>query len=682
MHFKNILVILFYFLVWNSFAQIEQPIRLADCNQNDLIEVENCFFTTITKAFNDSFIFPEKIDTTTYPEDFSVVFLATKNGTFQVLYVSPQNELIAKEVDRVFAAFPNFQPATYNKHPIDKQYVLPYPNTKKDPIVVTAEKIPLEKKQVSINKNIGVNNIFQSTLQIPLSHQNYNNLSRFEFANSTHTAVKPYSYERVSQFINLDSIQKNLTKDKKTWLGRKFWNENMLRVQGDNYWFHLDPVADLQIGKDDSEQDYTYNNTRAIRVEGGLGSKIAFSSSLFESQGRFADYFNSYAHEIKPAVDGYAVVPGRDISKEFKGDAFDYPLVTGYLSVKPMDMVDIQFGHDRNFIGDGYRSLFLSDVGSPYTFLKINTTFWKIKYTNTWTWLRDTNAFTDDNEPYKRKFMALHYLSWNATKKLNIGLFESVIWAKTEDRGFDVQYLNPVIFYRALEFSNGTKSGNAMLGLSLNYKFTNKIKFYSQFILDELTLSEFTKKDGWWANKYGVQVGAKYHDAFTVPNLLLQAEFNTVKPYTYSHNITEINYAHVNQPLAHLWGSNFHEFTFIANYQKERWFGNAKLTTGIKGFDYNSTSDSFSYGGDIYRANTERFGNFGISTGQGNKANILIGELKAGYLLNPATNLKIFGSVLVRDFETPVPDAVFENKMTTWFNLGFRTDINNWYFDF
>lgn len=681
MSFKTVLVAIFFISVSATWAQIEQPVRLTNCNQEDFQEVENCFSENITSLFKDNFQLPERLEKDGYSKDFSVVFLATKQGSFEVLYVSPPNTEISEEVGRVFATFPKFQPASYNKHPIDKQFILPYSFGKPNEKVVT-EKIPFPKKKIKKQKVQLDNSKFQSTIQIPLAHTNYYNLSNFEFGANTHTAVKPYTYAHVSQYVDFDSVQQLLIKDKTTWLGRKFWNENMLAIQGDNYWFHLDPIADLQIGKDDSDQDFTYNNTRAVQIEGGLGSKIGFSSTLFESQGRFADYFNDYARVIKPTRDGYAIVPGRDISKEFKGDAFDYPLVTGYLSVQPIDMVDVQFGHDRNFIGDGYRSLFLSDVGAPYTFLKINTTFWKIKYTNTWTWLRDANVFTDDNEPYKRKFMAMHYLSWNATKRLNIGLFESVIWAKTEDRGFDVQYLNPVIIYRALEFSNGTKSGNALLGLSLNYSFSNKLKLYSQFLLDELSISEFTKKDGWWANKYGVQVGAKYNDAFKIPNLLLQAEYNTVKPYTFSHKITEINYGHVNQPLAHLWGSNFHEFTFIANYAKKRWFGNAKLTTGIKGFDYNSELDTFSYGGDIYRDSNERIDNYGISTGQGNKANIMIGELKVGYLLNPATNLKIFGSAFVRDFNTPVPDAVFENKMTTWFNVGFRTDINNWYFDF
>ena len=79
MHFKNILVTLSCFFVWTSFAQIEQPIRLVDCNQNDLTEVENCFFTTITQAFNDSFKFPENIDNTSYPKDFSMVFINSVN---------------------------------------------------------------------------------------------------------------------------------------------------------------------------------------------------------------------------------------------------------------------------------------------------------------------------------------------------------------------------------------------------------------------------------------------------------------------------------------------------------------------------------------------------------------------------------------------------------------------------
>jgi hypothetical protein len=656
----------------NSFliyAQVEKPPVYKGCETDSTLTAKKCFIENVTTDFIKNY---QKDTTANTP--FSVLFTATKEGNFEVVYIKTDNPEIKQKVRAAFAKLPKFTPASFSQHPIDQQFILTYPITENNP------EIPLtngNKRDKSIN-----NPLYQSTLRVSFSHQNYRSLKAFDTNLNTHTAVKPYNFNIVSKEIDFDSIQEVLTIDKTTWLGRKFWNENMLDVQDGTYWFHLDPIADLQLGKDNSDNNYTYNNTRAIRVEGGLGKKIGFSSTLFESQGRFASYFNKYARAIKPSTDGYAVVPGRDISKGYKDNGFDYPLTTGYLSIQATDQINVQFGHDRNFIGEGYRSLFLSDVGAPYTFLKFNTQFWKIQYTNIWTWLRDVNTLPEENEPYKRKYMALHYLSWNATKKLNIGLFESVIWSKTEDRGFDVQYLNPVIFYRALEFSNGSKSGNAMLGLSLNYKLNDNIKCYSQFILDELTMSEFVKKDGYWANKYGIQLGVKYYDAFKIPNLYLQAEYNQVRPYTYSHSKPEINYGHVNQSLAHLWGSNFKELTLIANYQKNRWFGHAKLTTGIKGFDYNTDDDSYSYGGDIFKPYTDRNGNYGIEIGQGNKANIFIGELKAGYILNPATNLKLFGSFLTRDFQTPAPDSIFENKTTTWITIGFRTDINNWYFDF
>ena len=59
------------------------------------------------------------------------------------------------------------------------------------------------------------------------------------------------------------------------------------------------------------------------------------------------------------------------------------------------------------------------------------------------------------------KYMANHYLSWNVSKRLNIGLFESVVWNNANDRGFDINYLNPLILFRAIEFETGQDAGNA-----------------------------------------------------------------------------------------------------------------------------------------------------------------------------------------------------------------------------
>ena len=176
------------------------------------------------------------------------------------------------------------------------------------------------------------------------------------------------------------------------------------------------------------------------------------------------------------------IIPGRGIAKEFKSDGYDYPLAEGYVSYRASDMFTAQFGHGKNFIGDGYRSLFTSDAASPYPYLKLNTSFWKIKYTNTWMWLKDVRPEATVDGAFATKYMATHNLSWNVTKKLNLGFFESVLWADTNNRGFDINYLNPVIFYRAIEFSTGSRAGNALIGLSGKYKVNNNINAYGQLI--------------------------------------------------------------------------------------------------------------------------------------------------------------------------------------------------------
>ena len=61
---------------------------------------------------------------------------------------------------------------------------------------------------------------------------------------------------------------------------------------------------------------------------------------------------------------------GRGKAKSFKEGGFDYPVAEAYLSYTPNEFFNFQFGNGKNFIGDGYRSFFLSDVASPYPFLK------------------------------------------------------------------------------------------------------------------------------------------------------------------------------------------------------------------------------------------------------------------------------------------------------------------------
>jgi hypothetical protein len=468
-----------------------------------------------------------------------------------------------------------------------------------------------------------------------------------------------------------------------SWFGRKLFNEHLVAVQGKGYWFTIDPILDLQVGHDtEAEFNSTWNNTRGLLIQAGLGKKLTLSTSIYESQGRFAQYFNDYAESLKAFGPDPAIIPGRGIAKRFKTDSYDYPVAEAYLSYTPVNFLNIQFGHGKNFIGDGYRSLFQSDVASPYPFLKLNTNFWKIKYTSTWMWLRDVRPEVTVDGAFLPKYMANHYLSWNVSKRLNIGLFESVMWENTNGRGFDINYLNPIIFFRAIEFQTGQDAGNAILGLSSKYKWNNKLNLYGQFVVDEFSLSDITAGEQSWKNKLGFQLGVKYFNAFKLKNLMLQAEYNQVRPYTYSHNSIVLNYAHFNQPMAHLWGANFRELVLIGRYYYQRWFADAKFIIGQRGFDFNTEEDKFAYGGDIYTNENDRVGDTGIKIGQGNKTNSFMTEIQAGYLLNPETNLKLFTNIIYRDFNPQAITQNTRNSNTLWFSIGLRTDLFNWYNDF
>jgi hypothetical protein len=377
------------------------------------------------------------------------------------------------------------------------------------------------------------------------------------------------------------------------------------------------------------------------------------------------------------------VIPGIGIAKQFKTDAYDFALADANITYVADKFINLQLGYGRNFIGDGYRSLLFSDGASPYPFFKINTTFWKIKYTNTYLWLKDIRPEATIDGTYGTKYMANHYLSWNVTKRWNLSFFESVVWTNTNDRGFDFSFVNPIIFYRTVEFNSSSKTGNAMLGFTSKYKLSNQWAVYGQFLIDEFALNDVKASNQSWRNKFGYQAGVKYYNAFNIQNLFLQAEYNHVNPYVYAHSNPITNYGHSNQSLGHQWGGNAKEFLMIARYNKDRWFGDLKLTYGVRGLDLDNEEDSFNYGGNIYKNyNEDRPFDTGVKVGQGNKTTIMIIDFQAGYLINPSTNFKLFGSLIYRSFDPTKNTLTTFKQDTTWFSFGVRADLFNWYFDY
>ncbi len=688
-----------------GYAQtVQQFPTFPGCESLDTASRESCFYNKLQTFVFENF---KATDADAGKGTVIVLFEVTEEGTFVVQYVDAPKPELAEESRRVFALLPKVQPATYNGNPTYAKYTIRIDLPLQKPGEVVASNSSANTETISASerslRKVKSREVelaeygsikyktfdepqYSSHLNIPFSHNYYSHFDDEinQVGSNSHTASKPLTYSEVSRYYDFKEFGRNLKMSTTSWLDRKLWDENLVRIKGDDYWFTLDPILDLRVGKNSpGDVKYTYVNTRGLRVQGGITEQINFSTTIFESQGRFADYYNAYATSLAPSGGNPAIIPGIGIAKRFKEDAFDFPVAEAQLTFTPNRHFNLQFGYGRNFIGDGYRSLLQADGTSPYPFFKINTTFWKIKYTNTYMWMKDVRPEVTEERTYETKYMANHYLSWNVSKRFNLGFFESVVWANTNGRGFDASFVNPIIFYRAVEFASSSRSGNALLGLTGKYKVTNQVNVYGQFLLDEFSLSDVRAGNGSWKNKFGYQLGVKYFNAFGVDNLLLQAEYNHVRPYVYAHSDPLTNYAHNNQSLGHNWGGNFREVIAVARYHYRRWFGDMKLTYGQRGLDFDTAEDSFNYGGNIFKDYEEgRPFDTGVSVAQGNKTDIIIFDAQAGFLINPSTNLKIFANVIYRNFDPSQETLTAFKDSTTWFQIGLRSDLFNWYFDY
>jgi len=266
---------------------------------------------------------------------------------------------------------------------------------------------------------------------------------------------------------------------------------------------------------------------------------------------------------------------------------YSFQHISGNVIWRPSKIFNLQIGRDKHFWGDGYRSLFLSDVSSAMPYVKMTTTIWKLQYTSLFTMMQDWTNSNGSAKDFRTKFGTFHYISFNAAKWLNIGVFESIIWQGTDSyrmRGFDPDYLNPITFYRPVEYSLGSPD-NAMLGFAFKIRANANNQIYGQLLLDEFYLKEILARNGWWANKQGYQIGYKIFNLHKIKKLNAQIELNIVRPYTYSHGSPQQSYSNGGMPLGDPLGANFAEAIGILSYNWKQFSFSAKFIYAEYGLD-------------------------------------------------------------------------------------------------
>ncbi|HEU4718542.1 MAG TPA: hypothetical protein VFU15_11945 [Bacteroidia bacterium] len=467
------------------------------------------------------------------------------------------------------------------------------------------------------------------------------------YCNNTdgHSSVKPlldadlvprdkYTGDSLPAFRHSDHISERLA-----W--RKYYQRDKVFTADRKWAFLLRPVYDFEGGKDLKANRTLYNTTLGAVLDADYKQKIGVELRFAGGMSVLPNYLDSMAH-FSGTMPGWSdrAYPGGNAQYAFQH-------FSGNLIWRPSKVFNLQVGRDKHFWGDGYRSLFLSDLSAAYPYLQQQTTIWKLQYTSMFAWLQDWTNSNYAAKNFRSKFATFHYLSFNAAKWLNLGVFESVVWQGADEnryRAFDPNYLDPVVFFRPVEYSLGS-SDNALLGFAFKVRFNKNNILYSQLILDEFYLKEIKNwSAGWWANKQGVQIGYKCYNFCGVERFFMQAELNIVRPYTYTHGSPQQNYANGFLPLAHPLGANFSELVGILSYSVKGF----TVTGELVGARYGLDPAGKDYGQDIFisyidrtKIDGEHTADYGHKLWDGIATNMFYAEFKASYRFNTAFPLRV-----------------------------------------
>lgn len=515
----------------------------------------------------------------------------------------------------------------------------------------------MSAQQESESQNLFINSETQQCID-------YWNIKRpnLEF----HSSFKPYLSSTIKDFS--DTIVPFGHYPIKNFFLSKTFNEGP--TKRNQYQLQALPLIDLQSSYD------LLNNQLLLETSGGAYAKLNinndFSAVITAIGGKISlpDFLDTLVKT------NHHVLPGLGRGFKTGEGTYQYSNISGYVSYSPNGIFNFQLGNGKHFIGEGYRSLLLSDYSNNNPYFGINANIWRIQYNVWYSWLKDFSRYDGSQSSLQNKFGTFHYLSVNVLKELNISFFENVVWQGTDTnrtRTFDVNYLNPVVLYRPQEYSVGS-ADNSMMGLNISGKVFGCLKLYGQAVADEFYLKEIKARKGWWANKQGYQLGLKYINAFKVKGLSLQAEYNEVRPYTYSHGSVQQNYAHYGQALAHPFGANFKEIIGNVTYRHNRMmfmFQGLQATIGMDTLNSN-------LGQNIFLSYTSRPYDYGHKTTQGNKTNLLQSDLRFSYLILPSMNFRMELGYIQRSIKT---DVGYEMQVP-YIYFGLKTSLHQFYRDY
>jgi hypothetical protein len=476
------------------------------------------------------------------------------------------------------------------------------------------------------------------------------------------TGFAPYLVSSPQTDSILDADTKNWSRrEYKSWVMKKIKNEHLFEIHTNDFMLQGDAVFNLEgsPAADPAGRKY-YTNSRGFNFNGFIGKRIFFNTSFYETQSIFPNYLDSlvskrgaYDNTADPergSVPGYGRWKDNNTSSSYD---YDYTLTTGTFGVMINENSFIQFGHDKQFVGYGYRSIFLADAASPYPFLRAQFSFWgnRITYTTTWALLQSldkvTNAGTKGSEaPYKRLGGRFSYLSFQPAHWFSLGIFNGTTWRwRNNSHPVSAEYFSPLpLVY------TGVGIKNQIAGINGQITLLKTVQFYGQFGVSYRNRSQ------------AAQVGMNVFGP--IKNLVIQLEYNKIGGSFYystqdSNNTVIINepfqkgtnafdyYQHNDQILGHPMGVPLDEMLLKVSYRIRDLFANISV--------HNTTQNLVS-----------------------NPTHIRFVQAEGGYIFNPKSNAQLTAGIILRNQTS----ANTIGMNTNYPYIAFRTNLFNRYMDF
>ena len=475
----------------------------------------------------------------------------------------------------------------------------------------------------------------EPTTYLPLDNRVYDFLERMEhhwFVSGARTGAKPITRSRAADLLVSVNLSKNMLsradREELECLLHEFepdipsrqglvWDDdgpierlpgflrgfvyrnrrNLFSTSGSGYSLYIDPVivrsAAVGTLKTPEKDERVFISSNGFVMRGTAGEHVGFYIDVRDSK-----EWGSRDYLSPTGITTVTTMPGRGYVG-FKGDHAEFDETNAGITYSSGPFV-IFYGRGGNIWGRGKQgTLGLSGYASPYEMLRIETVFWRLRYTflaaeikqyppiAEFHYTNPIGVYSDSVAVHKR--LSGHRLEIDINDRLNVGLYETVVYGGR----WEMSYLNPVMFLRGAEHTNGDHD-NAVMGADFRLMVHRSHSVYGEFLIDDITTGKLGTD--WYGNKFGWQIGTFMVEPFRLGDTDARIEYTRIKPWVYTHRYPINVYDHYGSTLGYYTGPNSDELS--AEFRK-RFTRRLQLSLSWLRYRHGANPSGLNIGGDI-----------------------------------------------------------------------------------